>query len=368
MEQSTTEVVQTPEEGAVSEEPGMLYPTIVTSENLQFEDDLYKEDKLKEKMSILLKVPGNGTCAECGDADPQWAAASLGIFVCITCSGAHRNLGVHISRVKSLFLDNWKRDELEIMRDTGNTKSLAIWEANKPKCFVKPCLADSSILKENFIRAKYERKEYCADTKRESKDGLPQKEGYLTKRGIVVKNWKRRWFVQQGSLLLYYKKQSDPFPAGEILLNEATQIDCLAESVDNKAFCFVIKTPGREFFISADNGKEMYDWIQSMRAAKSCLNTTKPEGHSAADINVKDIIAKISAGVPVGKRKLNKKTFLNAFFGVSLVDWLITYMEAKSRAEAVIVGQKLMDEGFVQSCTNEKFSDGYSLYQFLKTQ
>jgi hypothetical protein len=38
---------------------------------------------------------------------PRWASWNLGIFVCIRCAGIHRNLGVHISKVKSVNLDSW---------------------------------------------------------------------------------------------------------------------------------------------------------------------------------------------------------------------------------------------------------------------
>lgn len=48
---------------------------------------------------ILRGIPGNDVCAECGAPDPDWASLNLGILVCIECSGVHRNLGVHISKV-----------------------------------------------------------------------------------------------------------------------------------------------------------------------------------------------------------------------------------------------------------------------------
>lgn len=48
---------------------------------------------------ILRSIPGNDACAECGAPDPDWASLNLGILMCIECSGVHRNLGVHISKV-----------------------------------------------------------------------------------------------------------------------------------------------------------------------------------------------------------------------------------------------------------------------------
>lgn len=50
-------------------------------------------------IELLRKVVGNDVCADCGAAEPDWASLNLGVLVCIECSGVHRNLGVHISKV-----------------------------------------------------------------------------------------------------------------------------------------------------------------------------------------------------------------------------------------------------------------------------
>lgn len=66
----------------------------------------------EEARREIKAVPGNGICADCGAADPEWASISLGILVCIQCSGVHRSLGVHISKVRSLRLDYWEPEHV----------------------------------------------------------------------------------------------------------------------------------------------------------------------------------------------------------------------------------------------------------------
>lgn len=47
-------------------------------------------------------------------AGPRWASWNLGIFLCIRCAGIHRNLGVHISKVKSVNLDTWTPEQVVV--------------------------------------------------------------------------------------------------------------------------------------------------------------------------------------------------------------------------------------------------------------
>ena len=57
---------------------------------------MMKPDK---PIDLLRKVAGNNSCADCGASEPDWASLNLGVLLCIECSGVHRNMGVHISKV-----------------------------------------------------------------------------------------------------------------------------------------------------------------------------------------------------------------------------------------------------------------------------
>ncbi|CAL2251579.1 unnamed protein product [Prunus armeniaca] len=101
----------------------------------------------------LLKQPGNRECADCKTKAPRWASVNLGIFICMQCSGIHRSLGVHISKVRSATLDTWLPEQVAFIQSMGNEKSNSFWEAELPPNYDRVGI-------ENFIRAKYEHKKW----------------------------------------------------------------------------------------------------------------------------------------------------------------------------------------------------------------
>ncbi|KAM0671335.1 GTPase-activating protein [Ordospora colligata] len=65
----------------------------------------------------------NKRCADCDKPSPIWIAVTYGFFICTECAAKHRELGVEISKVKSMILDGWKLSELRRVYVSGNANA-----------------------------------------------------------------------------------------------------------------------------------------------------------------------------------------------------------------------------------------------------
>lgn len=112
-----------------------------------------------QTLKALVKLEGNKVCADCKrNKHPRWASWNLGVFICIRCSGIHRGMGTHISRVKSVDLDAWTDEQLQSVLKWGNSRANKYWEAK-----LAPGHQPSEAKIENFIRTKYDSKRWVMD-------------------------------------------------------------------------------------------------------------------------------------------------------------------------------------------------------------
>uniref|UniRef100_A0A8C1JI44 Arf-GAP with coiled-coil, ANK repeat and PH domain-containing protein n=1 Tax=Cyprinus carpio TaxID=7962 RepID=A0A8C1JI44_CYPCA len=134
-----------------------------------------KEKSLKGESALqrVMAIGGNSICCDCGQPEPRWASINLGITLCIQCSGIHRSLGVHFSKVRSLTLDMWEPELLKLMCELGNGVINQIYEARREELGArKPQPGDPRHEVEAYIKAKYVERRFV---QRRSEDETRQK-------------------------------------------------------------------------------------------------------------------------------------------------------------------------------------------------
>jgi len=126
-----------------------------------------KDQQVLEQQIITLRtVPGNDKCADCQSEEPQWLSLNLGIMVCLNCSGVHRSLGTHISKVRSATLDKLDASMLAYLCAVGNENANTVWEASLrgTSASKKPNAQAAREIREMYIKAKYEYKSFLKRT------------------------------------------------------------------------------------------------------------------------------------------------------------------------------------------------------------
>nr|XP_049614649.1 arf-GAP with dual PH domain-containing protein 1 isoform X5 [Syngnathus scovelli] len=202
-------------------------------------------------------------------AEPDWASLTLGVFVCQACSLLHRSIP-HISRVKSI-RDTWEASEVEIMADLGNNAAQAKYEQNVPAFYYRPTHTDCKMLREQWIRAKYERNEFEFIEKQEPYTA-GYREGFLWKRGRDNGQFLSRKFIlsEREGALKYFNKQDarDPKAIMKIETLNATFQPAKIGNPCGLQITYLKDNSTRNIFVYHSDAKEMVDWFNAIRAAR----------------------------------------------------------------------------------------------------
>ncbi|KAM6359779.1 pleckstrin-2 isoform 3-T3 [Alca torda] len=218
------------------------------------------------------------------------------------------------------------------------------------------------------------------------------KEGFLVKRGHIVRNWKVRWFVLLQDKLLYYKIEGgkkEPHPKGKILLDGCT-ITCPCLEYENRPLLIKLKTKtNTDYFLECCSREERDSWALDITGAIHAghpvqvqeLHKMKNSFKLLESISLHHIVEEMcdnSTGIKLTHNLEQGSRYKETFTGSALVDWLISHSFAVSRLEAVTLASMLMEENFVKpvgarsteamrySDLSEQFlDDSTALYMFV---
>ncbi|XP_053326152.1 arf-GAP with dual PH domain-containing protein 1-like isoform X1 [Spea bombifrons] len=228
-----------------------------------------EHDWNKTSIRNLITKEWNTKCADCGAPDPGWASFPLGVFICVDCSGIHRNLS-EISKVRSLTMDHWEETQIQFLENHGNDVAKKIYEANVPVYYYKPTHKDCHVLREQWIRSKYERKEFVG--KGISNISYGVKKGNLFKKGRDNGQYLSRLFIlsEMDGTLKYFTRPDAKEPKAVIKvdsINASFQPEKMKQ-FNGLQITYIKDNRTRNIFLYHSDGQEIVSWFNAIRSAQ----------------------------------------------------------------------------------------------------
>ncbi|XP_041033768.1 arf-GAP with dual PH domain-containing protein 1 isoform X1 [Carcharodon carcharias] len=228
------------------------------------------KERIFRALKDVVQKPGNAICADCQLPEPEWASTTLGIFICLKCSGIHRNIP-DVSKIKSLLLDPWEDSQIQYMAQHGNETAKEKYEAFVPMYYYLPTYMDCQVLREQWIRSKYERKDFT-EANKPLAYATGYREGFLWKRGRDNGQFLNRKFVlsEADGILKYFAKNDAKEPKAVIKVDNinATFQPTKIGNPNGLQITYLKDNSTRSIFVYHEEGKEIVDWFNAIRAVQ----------------------------------------------------------------------------------------------------
>jgi len=240
-------------------------------------------------MEDLLALDFNQICVDCREPlsghshaeDSGWCSLNLGCFMCIHCSGAHRKLGAHYSKVRSLKWDKkafTEESNLRKFREEGNKKVNALFEKKFPSYFVH--LSEARELKhfrEHFIRNKYENKLFHAENSDELIiQEMPQQilSGYIYMKKGKTEKYDKFYFQLIDKVFNRFKSLSDSTPAESIKDLGGLNIVIIDEETEMFTFQLMLNRTVL-WTLASEDLEDMLTWVHALRKSSQYYLTQR---------------------------------------------------------------------------------------------
>lgn len=178
-------------------------------------------------------------------------------------------MGVHVSKVKHLKLDRWEDSQVERMKEVGNGIAKLKYEERVPPCYRRPKPDDPQVLIEQWIRAKYQREEFCKPQRQNYVNGHMQ--GFLMKRAKEDNRYHPRKFVlsESDDTLKYYVRE-DRDPKAIIRVSELNVVFAPKKTdiPTSLQLTFLKDGSTRHIYLYHDDPEVITNWYMAVRCVK----------------------------------------------------------------------------------------------------
>lgn len=108
---------------------------------------MFVNNEIKKQLEKISNEEDNKKCFDCENEPARWTSLNNGIFLCHECSEEHKNFESGLNIIKSISLDQWNKNQLNLMKKGGNKRLKTFLENNNlPKNIEKKTLYNSKLM------------------------------------------------------------------------------------------------------------------------------------------------------------------------------------------------------------------------------
>ena len=79
-------------------------------------------DLADEDLIPIVQIESNQNCNDCGKINPHWCSITNAVLLCPSCARNHKKFNINISKIKSLEVDDWSKEEIYRLKIGGNER------------------------------------------------------------------------------------------------------------------------------------------------------------------------------------------------------------------------------------------------------